>query len=109
MTGIGDSAFEGCSSLTGITFPSGVTAIGANAIPEHLIRFGEDHLCVLEDVLVKCEENAESVIIPDRVRLICIGAFCEGDRLRKVTIPKGVKVIKKSAFHDIISVRFLLN
>ena len=78
VRGICGGAFEGCTGLTGVTIPDGMTCIG--------------------DTTFKGCSGLTSVTIPDGVTSIGVGAFegCSG--LTGVTIPDGVTRIGDSAF-----------
>jgi len=78
VTSIGDSAFEECRILTGITIPSNVTGIGNSAFSS-------------------CE-NLTGVTIPNSVKSIGSYAFYDCTRLNSVTIPNSVTSIGDSAF-----------
>ena len=78
VTNIGDSAFYGCSSLTGITIPNGVANIGNSAF------YGCSSLT--------------SMAIPNGVTNIGDYAFQECYILTNVTIPDGVTSIGSYAF-----------
>ncbi len=75
---IGESAFYGCSKLTGVTIPESVAVIGSNAF----------HYCI----------GLAGVSIPDGATKIMMGAFwgCQG--LTELRIPDGVSHIGASAF-----------
>ncbi|MBQ8546603.1 MAG: InlB B-repeat-containing protein [Clostridia bacterium] len=77
VTSIG-SAFEDCTSLTSITIPDSVTAIGRYAFYD----------CT----------SLTSVTIPDSVTYIEYGAFASCTSLTSVTIPNSVTSIESNAF-----------
>lgn len=69
VTGIGDSAFSGCSSLTGIELPAGITSIGVNAfsgcrslteikLPESLTIIGDYAFGELKDMELLVYKNS---------------------------------------------------
>ena len=78
VTSIGDSAFEGCSSITSITIPSSVTSIGWYAFDG-------------------CS-SITSITIPNSVTSIETGVFRDCSSLKSITIPNGVTRIRDSAF-----------
>ncbi len=78
VTGISDSAFLNCRSLTNVKIPDSVVSIGKDA-------FG---LCA----------NLKSITIPDNVTKIGDDAFRFCDNLASVTIPSSVTSIGHCAF-----------
>ena len=98
---IGDSAFAGCSGLTSITIPDGVTTIGNGAfracssltsitIPDGVTSIGDSAFAVCTSLT--------SITIPDGVTTIGNGAFNGCSSLTSITIPNGVTSIGGSAF-----------
>ena len=78
VTSISDLAFEGCSGLTSLTIPSGVTSIGG---------------CAFEGC-----SGLTSLTIPSGVTVIGYGAFRDCSGLTSLTIPSGVTSIGYYAF-----------
>ncbi len=78
MTEIGADTFYGCSSLTSITIPDGVTTIGNAAFQE-------------------CS-SLTSITIPDGVTTIKSDTFYGCSSLASITIPDGVTSIRIDAF-----------
>ena len=78
VTGIGDHAFSGCRSLTGITIPDSVTSIGDRAFS-------------------RCA-SLTSITIPDGVTSIGYHAFSGCASLTDITIPDSVMCIGAYAF-----------
>ena len=80
VTGIDSRAFQGCSSLTGVTIPSSVEWIGVGAFQG----------CT----------SLTSVAIPSNVEEIGAGAFQGCSNLTSVAIPSSVEWIGTGAFSD---------
>jgi hypothetical protein len=124
VTSIGGEAFEGCSSLTSINIPEGVTSIEFRAfygcssltsinIPEGVTSIGDSafHGCsslisinIPEGVTSIGGEAFEgcssltSINIPEGVTSIGDGAFGECSSLTSITLSKGVTSIGDRAF-----------
>ena len=101
VTGIGDSAFSGCMSLTNITIPDSVTSVGVFAfqlctsltsitIPNSVTSIGNVafNQCI----------NLTSITIPDGVTSIGVQAFQYCSGLTSITIGNGVTSIGGAAF-----------
>ena len=91
VTAIGDGAFYGCTSLTGITIPDSVTSIGTNpfafctVLTDIQVSLNHPTLATIDGVLF---EKATK-------KLICYPcAFTE----KSYAIPRGIRVIGDSAF-----------
>ena len=124
MTSIGYQTFNGCSGLTSVTIPEGVTSIGEDAfsdcsgltsvtIPEGVTSIGDSAFSgcgSLTSVTIPegvtsigwfafdgCS-RLTSVTIPDSVTSIGDYAFDGCSRLTSVTIPEGVTSIGNGAF-----------
>ena len=102
MTSIGNSAFFGCSKLTSIHIPEGVTRIGNSAfegcsgltsitIPEGVTSIGYA-------VFYDCW-RLTSITIPEGVTSIGSNAFSNCSGLTSITIPKSVTSIGSNAFY----------
>ncbi|MEE0083076.1 MAG: leucine-rich repeat domain-containing protein, partial [Paludibacteraceae bacterium] len=101
VTRIGSYAFRGCSRLTSINIPEGVTSIGKWAFSD--CRSLEPKLLVY-DKGTKCYgwignvEKCTNVVIPDGVTSIGAGAFLGCSSLTSIKIPKSVTSIGSYAF-----------
>ena len=78
VSSIGNSAFNGCTGLTSITIPNGVTFIGNSAF----------NGCT----------SLTSITIPNGVTSICEGAFQNCTSLTTVSIPNSIITIGQNAF-----------
>ena len=98
---IGDSAFQGCESLTSINIPNSVTTIGNAAfqgcesltsinIPNSVTTIG---WCAF----YACD-SLTSINIPNSVATIGEGAFYVCNSLTSINIPNSVTTIGKNAF-----------
>ena len=101
VTAIGNSAFQGCTNLTGVTIPSSVTTIGDYAfygcsyltgvtIPGSVTTIGDY-------AFYNCSSLTD-MAIPYGVTSIGDLAFCGCGSLTGVTIPNSVVAIGKEAF-----------
>ena len=101
VTEIGDSAFEGCETMTSITIPNSVTKIGKGAfsgcfaltsinIPESVTEIG--------DLAFRWCEALTSINIPNSVTKIRDFAFRWCEALTSINIPDSVTEIGRWAF-----------
>ena len=126
VTSIGDSAFCGCVSLTGVTIPEGVASIGSSAffgcrvltevtIPKNVASIGDSAFCgcsgltrviipegvtCIGDSTFSLCNGLTDVRIPEGVTSIGEDAFALCYRLPRLTIPKSVTSIGPNAFYD---------
>ena len=101
VTGIGDSAFRDCDSLTKVTIGNGVTSIGDSAFSgcSRLtgVTIGNGITSIGNSAFESCT-SLTGVTIPDSVMSIGNYAFYGCDSLTKVAIGNGVTSIGDYAF-----------
>ena len=112
VTSIGNSAFDGCTSLASVSIPDSVTSIGEDAffcckslasvnIPDSVTSIGES-------AFRDCKSLA-SVNIPDSVTSIGVGAFQSCESLASMSISDSVTTIYSYAFRgckSLASIRY---
>ena len=100
---LGNSAFDGCSSLTSITIPSGVTSIGNFAFMDcsslASITIPSSVTSIGTWVFYGCS-SLTSITIPSSVTSIGQGAFYACSSLTSITIPSSVTSIGRRAFQS---------
>jgi hypothetical protein len=101
VTGIGDYAFDSCTSLTGVTIPNSVTSIGEYAFYESTSLMS----ATIPDSVTKIGGYAFSdcfdlvfAVIPNSVTSIGNGAFSDCQSLTSVTISTNVNSIGIAVF-----------
>ena len=111
VVGIGDSAFWGCSKITSITIPDGVTNVDARAfahcseLKSILVKTGNSSFKSVSGFLLTKDGKTlvagvnGKVKIPDGVTSIGPHAFIQRANLTSVTIPSGVTNIGIYAFY----------
>ena len=110
VTGIGDYAFSGCSSLTSITIPEGMTSIGDRAFYEcsslTSITIPEGVTSIGDWAFYECS-SLTSITIPEGVTSIGDRAFYECSSLTSITIPESVTSIGDSVFFGCSSLTYV--
>ncbi len=105
---IGDNAFNGCTSLTHMDFPSTVKSIGSGAFmgckAMVSVRFapGSEAVSIGETsngIFAQCQ-NLTSVILPEKLTMICDSMFASCTVLSYLYIPKSVVKIGSGAFNS---------
>ena len=95
VTSLGERAFALCKNLHAVTFPNGITSVGLDA-------FGNSGLAspvYNEHVFAYMPESyTGDYTIPEGIRTIAGGAFCNCIRMTSVTIPQSVTSIGEDAF-----------
>ena len=102
VTEIGEDAFWGCSGLTSITLPSGVTEIGDYAFDScsglTSITLPSSVTKIGETAFSYCS-GLTSITLPSALTEIGNWAFNECSGLTSITLPSGVTEIGEFAFH----------
>ena len=102
---IADNAFTGCRSLTSITIPESVTAIGNYAfcncsLLQSVTFEGDSELTSIGDVAFMWCDSLKSITIPESVTIIGERAFDGCSSLESIFIPESVTSIGWLAFHN---------
>ena len=101
MTSIGEFAFRGCTGLTSVDIPDGVTSIGDYAFYDCTgltsVKIGSGVTSIGEYAFCGCS-RLTSIDIPDGVTSIGKSAFSGCTGLTSVDIPDGVTTIGDHAF-----------
>ena len=101
VTNIGNNAFQNCSSLTGITIPEAVTGIGGSAFSGcsslTSISIPKNVTSIEEGTFARCSSLTD-ITIPESVTSIGYSAFSSCSSLTNIMIPESVTSIGGSAF-----------
>lgn len=111
VTSIGEYAFEGCTSLSSITFPESVTSIGERAfegceslssiiLPKYLTSIGEG-------AFAECTSLA-SLTFPESLTSIGMSAFAKCTSLASLTFPESLTSISTVAFAGCTSLIYII-
>lgn len=108
VTEIGDSAFANCSALGNITIPDSVTAIGRAAFFDCSSLLGitiPNSVTEIGDTTFHQCTSLISVKMSNNITAIAYAAFYGCSYLTNITIPDSVTTIEEVAFYDCISLR----
>lgn len=100
VTHIGAEAFRGCSGLTSVILPPSVTNIGAKAFAGCSGLADANGFVIVGNTLFSYCGIGGNVTIPDIVTSIGHDAFSGCSELTSVTIPDSVTIISDGAFSD---------
>ncbi|MCD8311952.1 MAG: leucine-rich repeat domain-containing protein [Firmicutes bacterium] len=99
MTTLGDSAFEGCTSLTELIIPESLTSLSTSAFNKcssiETVSFPENFSSFGISCFAYCSSITE-IVIPDTVTAIPISCFAYCTALESLTIPDTVTTISDS-------------
>jgi len=111
LQSINAKAFSGCSSLTSITIPNGVTTIGDSAIQDcsslTSINIPDEVTAIGNFAFYGCS-SLTNIHLPDGVTAIGNYAFSYCSGLTSINIPDGVTTIKEYTFSGCGSLRSIL-
>ncbi len=103
VTSIGNGAFAKCTNLKEITIPGNVTSIGEGAFEKcsnlKEITLSDGATSIGDYVFADCT-SLTSITIPDSVTSIGEGAFIDCTGLKEITIPDSVTNIGEFAFYN---------
>ena len=105
LSGVGSSAFHGCSSLTSVNLGSGLTTLPNSMFNNcgklQTVNFLQNLESIGPQVFERCE-SLSGIVIPDSVESIEAGAFrfcAAGSKgLTDITFGSGLKIIGNGAF-----------
>ena len=103
VTEIGSSAFYDCSGLTSVTISDSVTEIGSSAFYDcsslTSVTIGNSVTTIGSSAFIYCS-SLTSIVIPDSVTTIGSYAFSDCSSLTSVVIPDSVTTIGERAFYN---------
>ena len=102
VTGIGESAFWGCTGLTSVVMPNSITDIARCAFPNcsklASVTMSSNVTNIGEQAFYSCSQ-LKSITIPNGVITIGSQAFYSCNQLSSITIPSSVTSIGSNAFY----------
>lgn len=125
VTIIGNSSFDNCENLTGITIPNSVTNIegyslfdGCKSLKQIKVSEDNQYYCDIDGVLFTkdiskllaypCKKEDITYMIPNSVTVIGDSAFKNCINLVEITIPNSVTCIEYSAFENCTSLKEII-
>lgn len=111
VTEIGASAFSGCSSLTSVGIPEGVSIIRRSAFVRcSLLRFLviPNTVKIIEESAFKDCSSLNSIVIPESVTSISLFVFSGCSALKSVVIPEGITKIGWGMFFNCSSLQSVI-
>lgn len=97
---IGNNAFLGCKSIGTVVLPDSITYVGESVFPfMHKVIYPKLYIEKGEK-LVKCQLEDEVISIPYGVKIIKKDAFRSNKAVKKIILPDTVNVIEMSAFNE---------
>lgn len=107
-TCIAYEAFEFCKSITDVTLPDTIRAIGddafANCTALESINLNDSIVKIGWSAFSACE-NLKSILIPSSLKVLEQNVFFKCSSLEEITIPEGVTTIERSAFKSCTGIK----
>ena len=97
---IGNNAFENCNSLTSVTIPASVTAIGSCAFSNSSITsvsFGTGLKSIGDSAFSRCTK-LKSVVLPEGLESIGDGGFWSCSGMTSIVLPESLRSIGNGCF-----------
>ena len=102
VTGIGENAFKGCSSLTSVTLPEGLKTIGHRGFDVctslESINFPSTLTSIGDHAFALCAALKGEIVLPAGVTSLPIGAFAYCESITSLTLPSTFKTIGIETF-----------
>lgn len=108
VTGVGISAFEGCSALRSVTIPEGYTEIGSTAFKNctalEEINIPQSVALIGQSAFWGCS-SLKSIVLPEKITAVDGWIFCGCTSLEEVVLPDTISTIGHEAFRDCTSLK----
>lgn len=102
VTGIGENAFKGCSSLTSVTLPEGLKTIGIRGFDVctslESINFPSTLTSIGDYAFALCAALKGEIALPAGVTSLPLGAFTGCESITSLTLPSTFKTIGIETF-----------